>query len=321
MNLFGTPRTPFHMANVKIDFQPQMFHQGSDYPEALLEAIPYLTKIYLEQYGKSWTDNPIPRLSGYTQVGETEENMRGELVLHFQLTTFFTFLATNRSLDHAVIPGAGTIERFTRNQTIREAYVNFPYEIEKSVLANPLSANIVVLSSNLNQDPNDQVLIRKRSEKVALYRNCYQTAAAGFVALAHKDEFKQPNPFVTAVEEVCEEIADRLRLSPSEFKLIGLSVNWEDLDLNMYGYVETGISVADLISDFRRDAYEGWIEAIPFTPKEVLSHIVQNRWEPVSAFAMCAALLAKFGQEEVEAEARKLPAKPWHTFLEIRHAN
>jgi hypothetical protein len=177
-----------------------------------------------------------------------------------------------------------------------------------------------VISSNLNQQPNDQVLIRLRSKKVALYRNCYQAAASGFVSLAHKDELYQPNPFVTAVEEAREEVADRLELSPSEFKMIGLAVNWEDLDLNIYGYIKTGLAVAELVGEFRRDAYEGWIEGVPFNPKAVLSHLTQNRWEPVSTLAMCAALLANFNRSEVEAEAQRVPAKTWRTFLEAKQS-
>jgi hypothetical protein len=103
-------------------------------------------------------------------------------------------------------------------------------------------------------------------------------------------------------------------------KMVGLAVNWEDLDLNAYGYSETGLSIAGLMGDFQRDAYEGWIEGVPFTARAVLSHIARNRWEPVSTLAMCAALLSKFGRDEVEAEARRIPAKSWRAFLEYRQS-
>ena len=320
MNLLGSPETPFEMDEVRIEYQPIMYHQQSDYPAALADAKPYLEKAYLQRYGleslpRTGWYNERPRLYGYDQSPELADDKRGELTLYFNLTTFDTYLTTNRSLDYAVIPKSGTVSRFTTNQTVREAYVSFPHDLRTSVLSNPLSATVVVISRNLNQTPKDQVIIRLRKQ-VVLYRDCYQVSAAGFMSLAHRDESGMPNPFVTAVDEARQEIADRLQPPPSDFKLIGISLNWEDMNLNAYGYIETGLSVQDLLGDFRRDAFEGWLEAIPFEPKAVLSHIAQHKWEPMSVLAMCATLLACFPRDEVEAMARTIPAKTFRDFFE-----
>jgi hypothetical protein len=291
-----------------------------DYPAALTDAKSYLEQAYLKRYeleslpSTGWY-NEKPRLYGYEQSPELPDDTRGKLTLYFNLTTFDTFITTNRSLDYAVIPKSGTLSRFTTNQTIREAYVSFPYDLETSVLANPLSATVVVISRNLNQTPRDQIIIRLRKQ-VVLYRDYYQVSAAGFMSLAHRDESGMPNPFVTAVEEASQEIADRLQLTPSEFKLIGISLNWEDMNLNAYGFIETGLSARELLGDFRRDAFEGWLEAIPFEPKAVLNHIAQHKWEPMSVMAICATLLAHFPRKEVEAVARTVPAKVARAFFE-----
>jgi hypothetical protein len=232
--------------------------------------------------------------------------------LHVSQTTFGVFTATNRSLDYAVIPAVGPYK------TIREKYVSFPYVLERSVLGNPFSANLVVVSRNPRQNPNDQVLIRLRSEKVALYRNCYQLAASGYVSLGHIDASGKPNPFVAAVDEAKQEIADSLIIPPSDVRMIGLALNWEDLDLNFFGFAETELPIAQLLGDTRRDDYEGYLEATPFTPSNVMEHIARNRWEPVSVMGMCSALISHFGRPAVEDAARRVPETNWRAFAELR---
>jgi hypothetical protein len=316
MNLFGSPEHPFAIDEVSIDFDPIVFHEQPSYPSDLARAKPYLLKAYFEEYGTHHKDNPMPRLCGYTQAGESANNERGNLTLHFMQTSFFTFLATNRSLDKAVIPRVGT------NQTIRETYVAFPYTLESSVLANPLAVQVVVVSRNPDQTPTDQVIIRLRSQTVAVHRNCYQPSAAGYMMLAsdHLDAHSMPNPFFTARWEAREEIANRLIFQPAEYKLIGIALRWEDLELDAYGYVETTRPVRDLLGDFRRDAYEGWTESIPFEPHAVFNHMAEHPWEAVGVLAMCAALLAHFPAEDVEAAAKQLPTKDCREYFE-HHSN
>jgi len=175
---------------------------------------------------------------------------------------------------------------------------------------------VVVISRNLNQNPQDQLIIRRRSQEVAFYRGYYQVSATGFVGTAHHDSAGMPHPFFAAITEAKQEIADSLSLAPDDFILIGLSINWEEFVPVFYGYIETGISVHDLLGDFRRDTYEGSLFAIPFEPKSVLSHITKEKWESSSAIAAVAALLAFYPRNEVEAIARKLPAKNARDFFE-----
>lgn len=218
-----------------------------------------------------------------------------------------------------MIPATGIVSRYRENDTIRQAYAKFPYNLAESPLANPLSVHVVVISKNLNQTPQDQVLVRRRSNKVALYRGFYQSSAAGYMNLvAHVDDNGKPNLFLTAIEEAQEEIADKLDLQPSDFKLIGICANWEDLDLNAYGFVETGLSAAELIGDHKRDTSEGPLESLPFSPSHVLEHIAKHPWEPVGAMAMCAALSAHFDRAQVDAAAQRVPAKAWRDFTEQR---
>ncbi len=102
--------------------------------------------------------------------------------------------------------------------------------------------------------------------------------------------------------------------------MIGLSIDWQDMYPTFYGYIETGLSVQELLGDFRRDSYEGELYAIPFEPKVVLSHIAKEKWTAQGALAAISALLAFYPRKEVEGIARALPAKAAKDFLMFEEA-
>ncbi|OQA39941.1 MAG: hypothetical protein BWY52_02995 [Chloroflexi bacterium ADurb.Bin325] len=309
MNLVGSPETPFTLDEVHIEYRPtEMDLQQPDYPGDLKAAIPHLTQIHKQKHPSGTVvDNPLPRLIGLEQAGETIDNKRGNLTLTFGLTTFCTFLATNRSLDYAAIPKSGLTPG---TQTIREAFVRFPYQLGESVLANPLGAHMLLISRSTLQNPHDQVIIRQRSSDVALYKEAFQVSSSGFLSTAHCDAGGVPNPFVTAVVEAREELSHLLDLASSDFNLLGITVNWEDLDLNAYGYAETGLTVQEILGSFRRDDFEtGKLLGLPFNPETLLAHIMDNKWEPVSVVTICAVLLRFFPQQRVLEIARRLPAR------------
>jgi hypothetical protein len=82
-----------------------------------------------------------------------------------------------------------------------------------------------------------------------------------------------------------------------------------------YGYIETGLSIQELLGDFRRDSYEGELYAIPFEPKTVLSHVAKEKWTAQGALAAISVLLAFFPRQNLESVARALPAKAAKDFL------
>ena len=318
MSLFGTPSEPLSIDDLHIDFNPGLTHETGNFPQALRDAIPPLLREYIDaRPGKQLTDNSMPRYLGHRQGGERVGDKRGEITIRLGLTNYFTYCATNCSLDQAVIPDQGTIWGFIRNRTLRAAYMPVPYLAEAAPFANPLSSHCIVISRNNNQTPANQVLIQRRGDKVALYRGFYHSSAAGYVTTSHRDQSDKPNPFVTAAAEANQEVADRLRAKPSDYRLIGVAVNWGELDINAYGFIETGLPAAELIADTSRDSYEGWIEAIPFTPSAVLSHIGKNRWEAIGAMALCQTLLAFFPDEAFDAEAQRMPSKTWREYCDL----
>lgn len=317
MPVVGSPETPFLYDDVTVEFQP--VSKDDHYPVELKAARPFLIKECEAKYKFKdlGAKDVMPRLDDVKQGPEQQGDKRGNLTIYMSLTTYGSLFTTNRSLDYSVIPKEGLISRFTTNQTIREAYCHPPYDdLGKSILANPPGVDVVVISRNLNQTPNDQIIIRQRSQSVLLYRGYYQVSATGYVALAHCDSNGIPNPFIAAISEAKQEIADGLTLSPDDFKLLGVGIKWEDLHPAFYGYIETGLSVNELLGDFKRDSYEGHLYALPFEPKSVLTHISKEKWHPASALAAIATLLTFYPRAEVELMARKLPAKKVSDFFE-----
>ena len=161
------------------------------------------------------------------------------------------------------------------------------------------------------QQPNKQVLIRKRSEAVVGYRGRWQVSASGYMRPCHTDDNNVPSPFVTAAREATQELSDRLADSMSEYKMIGIGMHWHGLYPSFYGYIETGLTAKEIMGDACRDNYEGSISAIEFSPNAVLSHLSENPWTPMSCVAMIAALNVHFGptgRAEIERIARSVRA-------------
>lgn len=175
---------------------------------------------------------------------------------------------------------------------------------------------MALISRNSNQTPQNQLIIRKRSQQVALYRGWHQVSATGYISLAHTNPDGIPSPFVTAIRETKQEIADSLSLQPEDFKLIGLALKWEDLHPGFFGYIETIKPVHELLGDFRRDAWEGHPYGISFDPFTVLSHIATEKWHAISALSAIAALLAFYPRDEVESIAKTMPSKGFKDFIE-----
>jgi len=302
-----------------VEFTPRYDIGRSDYPEDLRAAATYLRDCQQRTYDGRITNNVLPRLIGYTQQGETENDERGGLTLHYEWTMFDTFLVTNRSLDHRVISARGAVRKFTQVLSIREAYVADPLDLRASVLANPLSAHVVVISNSIHQTPQREVLLHRRSDQVALYRKCYQSSASGFMQDSHRHPTTgHPDIFTCAVRETQQEVSDRLKLDRSDFKMVGIAMNWEDLDLNAYGFAETCIESRSLVAGFARDRSEGILKEIEFAPDPLLTHIATEDWEPMGAFAMCAALLAHFDVTDVEAAAQRVRTKGFADFYEAK---
>lgn len=290
-----------------------------DYPSEILAARPHLESAYAArfEYFHRVVDNEMPRLLKVILSPGAGIDARSRLQLTFNRTSFVRYLVTNRSLDVPVVAMAGQSADHIDKKTLRQVFVQPLYDdLESSVLANPLAVMICVISRNPHQNPPDQIIIRKRSDRVASYRGRYTLSAGGYMELSHQDEDGKANPFVTAITESREEIADDFQLAPEDYKLLGVALSWEDMLPCVYGYIYTDRLTKDLCRGKSQDAFEGQTLAIPFTPADVLGHLAHHPWTPESVLALFDVLRAHFPHDEVERAAAAIPARGVADFFE-----
>lgn len=324
MPILGSPQTPFRFHETHIHYTPKLHENSDKFPKEVKAAYSYLLAEITKKYNvkmENFRNNVLPRLDDAIQGYEREGDQRGDLDLYFSHTTYESLWATNVAVDVPIdlpVKSRDGASKEIRSTTLREYFCNHPYsELSASILSNAPGVEIVVISRSPDQNPQDQLIIRRRSQRVAGYRGWYQASASGHMSVEHVDQDNLPNPFITAVVEAKQEIADGLLITPEHFHMVGILLKWQDLHPAFHGYIETTQTAQELIGDFRRDSYEGGLFAIPFEPQRVLTHIATEPWFPISAVAIISALLAHFPRSEVEAAARAVPKKKAEDFLLI----
>ena len=315
MPIAGSPASPFSMDEVVIRYEPAFLEQRQSFPRELAMSKHFLVAYARKVFGiERLEDNVLLRLSSVDQGPETARDQRGPLYLSFDLACYTTMLATNLCLDVPAIPTSPETVL-----TLRERFFSGPNDyrdLSNSPLANIPGVEVVVLCRSRKNAPPEQMLIRRRSQSVHGFRGFYQVSAAGYMSREHLRPDGLPCPFVTAVHEARQEIGDRLHCRPEEFNLLGVAIQWQSLHPSFFGWMETPLKATELIADFRRDAYEGLLMAIPFTPTAVLNHITSHRWTGMSALAVIATLQRFFPRSAVEDAASTVPDRNWQWFLE-----
>ena len=312
--ILGTPMQPIAREDVTIRLRREVFEESQGYPPLMAQAHSELLETIIGKYRLTpqEANDLMPRLNNVVQGREKPGDQRGEIIIDLSLTTFGRWFTTNCSLDAKVIskgsPSSGS------RKTIRESYCLNPLDLSTSVLANPVGVDVCLISRNPNQIPHNQFILRKRSNQILLDEGCHQVADTGYMSLAHTDSSDCPSPFVTAIVETQQEVGDALDLSIDDFKLLGIAIKWEDLHASFFGFIESSLPASEIVSGFRRDAYEGSLSAIPFTPTDVLTHICSQRWHAASALAAIGSLRAYFPLKEVRAVASTLHGKPLRSF-------
>ena len=314
--MVGTTSAPYGPADVEIADRDEVHEQQADYPAEITAVYPEIlaaTFKAFDQNPKKLRDNPLPRLDRWEREPEGPHDERGRLKLTFSRTSYFQIWGTNVALD---VPFFSKLLR--RETTLRESFCSAPYEaLERSVLANNPGVEVALISRSPEQDPPLQLIIRQRSDASG-YRGWFQSSASGHLGLGHVDMNGAPSPFVTAIAETVQEVSEYLKLTPEDYRLLGLVLKEQDLHPSFAGYIETSRPSALLVADSCRDSYEGKKSAIAFTPEAVLDHIVRNRWFPLSALTLIQTLITYHGIEAVEAVAKRVGLKRVQDFrLEV----
>lgn len=310
--IISSVKEPYSYNEVHIEFQEKRFEEKQDYPKEIANNKQYLIKKVIEKYSiENYRDNKLVRLDSVFQGHENEDDKRGDLNLKMSVTSYGDMLATNSALD-ICLPNNSKRNSLTLRDILK--YTPFT-DLQQSFFANPPGIEVIVLSKNIRQSPDLQVLVRKRSNNVVGYKGHYQVSASGYMSLSHKDENNIPHPFITACQETNQEIAEGLLFKPTDFKLLGIGLHWHGLYPNLIGYFITDKMVNEIIGDFRRDGYEGEIYSLAFTPNDIITHIANNHWTPMSAYSMILVLSSFYNKSEIERIAMTVKHKSSKDFL------
>jgi len=185
------------------------------------------------------------------------------LVLKSGRTSWFTYFATNKSLDEKILEQEG------RKVSVRQKYVKNPLDLN-DVLANPIGCSATVIS-----EPDNNFMMVERSMKLSQYPGLYGDYAAGFMN-PDKDLIDgKPNPFKTLQREIQEEAG--IACSINDIKLFGIGRAMDDLHGEIWGELRTPLTVQEILSAPVKDKYENLRRFdVPFEPKEVLRYITKT---------------------------------------------
>lgn len=312
--IFGKWKIPCHLyvegefslEDVEIayrDTEKKLPEEIENYKSELVAA----KKKEAESIGAPFFDGKRVGLLDYAIVIDDPCTEAQKLKLKLGPTTWFTYAATNQSLDKKL-----------DGKTIRQKYVGDPLDLN-DVLSNAIGVSTTVINEE------GKIFMVERG-KLGQYTGIYGVAAAGFMDREKDVMNGKPNPFKTIQREIGEELG--LNCSPDDFEILGVGRATDDLHGEIICEYRTDMSANEIHSIPKRDKYEALrLFDIPFEPEPVLKYInktikeipigVPNdsnvwiigespKWVPAHAVNTVKSLVNEYGYEKVWETAKDL---------------
>jgi|GEM_PF-1691007 len=266
-----------------------------------------------ETRGAPFFDGQMVRLVDYGIKVEDKdaEIEKDRLILKVAPTSFFTYSATNKSIDEKILT-----DQYEKPISIRNKYGLNVLNLN-DCLSNPIGVSSTVIS-----EPDHKLVMVERSEKLAQYPSLYGDAGAGFMDWTRDVVAGAPSPFKTIQRELEEETG--VKCSINDFKLFTVGRALDDLHGELFGEVRTNYTVQEILSAPKSKKYESLrMIDVPFVPKEVLKYVTATidkiptgvptesgawvigqspKWVPAHAVNTVQSLVREYGQEKVMRE-------------------
>ncbi len=243
-------------------------------------------------------DGPIVRLYDYAKDGN-------KLHLFMQPTSYFTFQATNVTLDQLILEN-GT-------KSIREKYIQEPYSLVDP-LSNAIGVDTIIVTGD------NYMIYSQRSNKVNIYPNTYHVLTAGMMH-PEKDFLNEgPNPLATGVRETWEEAGIKLYEDSSpkfdaskidwgkiEYNMLALGRDWNTLHIEVINELRTNLTakeIEDVIATKPpKHKYEhAAVHKVKFDPKTVLTDEKfkdTQKWVPAGVVGILLSLEKEYGADSI----------------------
>lgn len=253
-----------------------------------------------KQLGESYMwPGPICALKRYTR-GRTADEENLELNLWFGPSDWFTFLATNMSLDSERIFDPVTQQHLT----LREKYFGSYDWSNPSLQPVPFFSNTFGVVVSLISGDSHLIVVR-RADEMGARKGVYNIAInEGVHRLFDRSDYGDaPNLYRTVVRGAAEEL--NLELRQSDVTFFAFGVDSEYSMWNILGVAHTSSNVHEIIDMRRRGAKDKWEgkELIPidFNVRTVVEFVDTHRpWSPGALACIYYTLVHEFGKTAVE---------------------
>jgi hypothetical protein len=302
--LEGTPKKPFALGQITCDFNPTPTRLPSDLAK-ILERVYKRERSIAEKRGlPQFYNGPMVSFVEFSR-SRTPGFEDALLHLKFQLTDFYTFLATTVNLYERVESGDHYV-------TMREKYLaGSDFTKPCPYIATSFGVNLAVVTKD------DYLIIGRRGiHGISNYQDQWCVPVCECVnPNVDRDVNGNVDVYKTAKRGAHEELGIDVLESKIEFFSLCVDTAW-------YLYGLTGLIRADnLIKDdiiYRRtrgikDKWEtAVIEVVNFRPSPVAVAIRDTggprRWHPASFTAIVQSLVHEYGQKSVESAFRSIRA-------------
>jgi hypothetical protein len=230
---------------------------------------------------------------------EMEENLR--LELYFRPSDYYTFLATNMSLDEKLFDEDGA--------TLRERYLReIDWRRPVKFFSNSFGVCLAVIT------PDGYLLVVQRSGLVGSHPNQFSISVNEGLSrnLDRSDQSDAPDIYRCAIRGAMEELGIGLR--NSDICFLSFGVNTQNCQWGLLGMARTDQELEQILQMRRAGVKDKWesseLHYVPFEVDAVVRFVLSNRpWGPAALTCIYHTLVHEFKRSKVDAAIAKFSRK------------
>jgi hypothetical protein len=211
------------------------------------------------------------------------------LHLWFRPTDYYTFLATNVSLD---------------DDSLREKYVKDTDWTTTAVpyFSNDFAVYLVIITAD------EYTILPKRSDAVGIYKNSFTVSLSEGISrtLDRGTTTLAPDVYRCAIRGIGEEIGIS-DIPVSDVTLLSFGVNTQYVQWAMLGFAKVNKTVEEIVEFRSRGVRDKWenseFNIVKFDLKEIVTYVFTHEpWAPGALACLYQTLVHEFGREKVDKE-------------------
>jgi nucleoside phosphorylase len=249
-----------------------------------------------------WNGN-VYALKGY-RISRTDNEDQLKLRLEFGPSDYYTYLATNASLDTEYVFD----EEINERVTLRQKYLkNINWSNPSLKPVTYFSSTFGLCACLISRD--DQMLITRRSEMVGSWKGLYHMSInEGMQRNIDSGLNNTPDPYKALIRGTNEELG--IDITHEQIKLLTFNVDTVQSAWGLHGFIESNMTMSEILNARRNATKDKWeaMELIPlkFEIDEIVKFVFSNQsWSPHGLSCIYHVLVYKFGKDYLESTIKK----------------